>query len=85
MKTLSYLALTGFALVEQASAQATKDNVLKYGGPVEMNTSMKTKLVAWDIQPLQNDVDWSTVKVCKEMVDYYGADPVPAEWNGTKD
>ena len=53
MKTLSYLALTGFALVEQASAlSASKENVLKYDGPTEINTSMKTNLIAWEIQPL---------------------------------
>ena len=89
MKTLSYLALTGFALVEEASALATKDNVLKYGGPTELNTSMKTKLIAWEIQPIQNDIDWSTMKACKEGVDYVNQiDATKAEtykWNGSKE
>ena len=82
MKTLSYLALTGFALVEQASAAglATAENVLKYDGPTEINTSMKTNLVAWEIQPLQNDVDWATVKACKEGVDWVNAfDPLNSD------
>jgi hypothetical protein len=52
MKTLSYLALTGFAVVDQASALASKENVLKYGGPTDINTSMKTNLIAWEIQPI---------------------------------
>ena len=91
MKTLSYLALTGFALVEEASAAATKDNVLKYGGPTEINTSMKTNLIAWEIQPMQNDVDWSTLKICKEAADYVTqmmaadpSDPEAEKWSGTK-
>jgi len=50
MKTLSYLALIGILLDEEASALATKENVLKYGGPTKgINTSTKSKLIAWEI------------------------------------
>ena len=88
MKTLSYLALIGILLDEEASALATKENVLKYDGPTEINTSMKTNLIAWEIQPLQNDVDWAAVKGCKEGVDYINqldnTKPETSKWSGTK-
>ena len=67
MKTLSYLSLIGMTFIENSSAMsADKDNVLTYNGPDKgFNTNLKTKLIAWDVQPVPYGIDFATVKMCE--------------------
>ena len=54
-----------------SSLTKTKPEALTYDGPEDWDTSMKTSLLGWAVQPLPFGVDFATVNVCKDSADYY--------------
>jgi len=67
MKYSSLIALIGSV----SSQSTTKPTTLVYDGPEEVDTSMKTNLLAWSVQAVPIDFDYSTAMMCKDAADAY--------------